>query len=83
MLFRSVAFREQFGRRMGYVGGLDKRAIAKGGLIIDAELERVIPPLLAQGGFLPSCDHGVPSDISWPNFVDYARKLAGLLGWYL
>lgn len=77
-----VAFREQFGRKMGYVGGIDKRAIAKGGGIIDAELKRVIPPLLAQGGFLPSCDHGVPSDISWPNFVDYARKLAGLLGWY-
>ncbi len=77
-----VAFREQFGRKMGYVGGIDKRAIAKGGEVLDAELGRVIPPLLAQGGFLPSCDHGVPSDISWPNFVDYARKLAGLLGWY-
>jgi len=77
-----VAFREAFGRKMGYVGGLDKRAIAEGGEVIDAELARVVPPLLAQGGYLPSCDHGVPPDISWPHFVDYSRKLAALLGWY-
>ena len=26
-------------------------------------------------------DHGVPPDISWPNFVEYTRLLAELTGW--
>jgi uroporphyrinogen decarboxylase len=76
-----VAFREQFGTRMAYKGGIDKRAIAKGGEVLRNEVQRVVPPLLKAGGFIPSCDHGVPADVSWPNFVDYSRQLAELSGW--
>ena len=61
--------------------GIDKRAIAAGGETMRGELLRVIPPLLEEGGYIPGCDHGVPPDISWPNFVDYARLLAELTGW--
>ena len=75
-----VDFRKQFGRRMGYKGGVDKRAIAKGGDVIESELRR-IAPVVADGGFIPGCDHGVPADISWPNFVGYSRLLARLTGW--
>ncbi len=46
-----------------------------------AEVRRVVPPLLAEGGFIPSCDHGVPPDISWRNFIEYSRLLAQLTGW--
>ena len=76
-----VAYREQFGTGMAYCGGIDKRAIAAGGPIMRAEVLRVVPPLLRTGGFIPSCDHGVPPDISWPAFVEYARLLAQLTGW--
>ena len=76
-----VAYREQFGRKMAYRGGIDKRAIAKGGKVIEDELTRVVPPLLKAGGFIPGCDHGVPPDISWPDFVNYSRLLANLCGW--
>ncbi len=38
-------------------------------------------PLLAEGGYIPGCDHGVPPDISWPNFLAYARRLAEMTGW--
>ncbi len=76
-----VAFRRQFGKQMAYVGGIDKRAIAAGGEVMRREVMRVVPPLLEEGGFIPSCDHGVPPDISWPNFVEYARLLAQLTGW--
>jgi uroporphyrinogen decarboxylase len=76
-----VAYRREFGQRMAYRGGIDKRAIAAGGETMRAEVKRVVPPLLEEGGFIPSCDHGVPSDISWPNFVDYSRLLAELCGW--
>lgn len=76
-----VAYRRQYGRQMAYLGGLDKRALAAGGETMEAELERVVPPLLKLGGFIPGCDHGVPPDISWPNFIAYSRRLAELTGW--
>jgi len=76
-----VAFRKQFGRRMAYRGGIDKRALARGGQDMRDEVMRVVPPLLVDGGFIPGCDHGVPPDISWQNYVEYARLLAELTGW--
>jgi uroporphyrinogen decarboxylase len=74
------AYRRVFGRRMAFRQGVDKRCIAKGGAVIEAELAR-IAPVVRDGGFIPGCDHGVPSDISWPNFVQYCRGLAELTGW--
>ena len=74
-------FRARFGSRMAYKGGIDKRAIAAGGETMRGELERVVPPMLKTGGFIPGCDHGVPHDISWPNFIEYSRLLAQMTGW--
>ncbi|NOZ27052.1 MAG: hypothetical protein GXP39_03235 [Chloroflexi bacterium] len=76
-----VEYRRRFGRQMAYIGGIDKRALAAGGERMRAEVMRVVPPLLEDGGFIPGCDHGVPPDISWPNFVEYTRLLAELTGW--
>ena len=76
-----VEYRRTYGRRMAYTGGIDKRAMAKGGEVMRRELMRVVPPLLEDGGFIPGCDHGVPADVSWPNFVEYSRLLAELTGW--
>ena len=75
-----VAFRKEFGRAMAYRGGVDKRAMAKGGQVIEDEMAR-IDPVIQSGGYIPSCDHGVPSDVSWPNFVHYAKLLAKATGW--
>lgn len=75
-----TAFRRDYGRRMAYQGGIDKRAIAAGGETMQKELYRVAP-VIEDGGYIPGCDHGVPPDISWPNFVEYARLLAKLTGW--
>ena len=76
-----VEYRRRFGRKMAFIGGIDKRAIAKGGEVIEREVMRVVPPLLEEGGYIPGCDHGVPSDISWPDFIEYTRLLAELTGW--
>ena len=73
-------YRRTFGRRMAFRGGVDKRCIAKGGKVIEDELRRV-EPVLRGGGYLPGCDHGVPPDISWPDFKHYARLLAEMTGW--
>jgi uroporphyrinogen decarboxylase len=54
--------------------------MARGGRAIRAELKR-LSPVVRDGGYIPSCDHGVPSDVSWRNFVDYSRLLAKMTGW--
>jgi uroporphyrinogen decarboxylase len=75
-----VAFRKQFGRNMAYRGGVDKRLMAKGGRHIEAEIERLMP-VIRDGGFIPSCDHGVPSDVAWLDYVFYVKLLARATGW--
>ena len=48
---------------------------------MQAEVLRAVPPLLAVGGYIPGCDHGVPPDISLQNYTAYVRLLAQLTGW--
>jgi uroporphyrinogen-III decarboxylase len=76
-----VHYRKTYGKKMAFRGGIDKRCIAKGGMIMKNEVLRVVPPLLKDGGYIPGCDHGVPPDISWSNFIEYSRLLAKLTGW--
>ena len=76
-----VHYRALYGGQMAYRGGIDKRAIAAGGAALKAEVMRVVPSLIKRGGFIPSCDHGVPHDISLNNYVEYTRLLAELTGW--
>lgn len=75
-----VALRKRFGHKMAYRGGVDKRAIAAGGSTLQAELDR-LSPVVESGGYIPGCDHGVPPDISWDNFVNYVGGLAKITGW--
>ncbi len=75
-----VAFRRQFGHAIAFRQGVDKRCIAAGGAELRNELRR-IEPIIRDGGYIPSCDHGVPHDVSWRNYVDYSRQLAELTGW--
>jgi len=76
-----VKYRQRYGHQMAYFGRIDKRVIAAGGAAMENEVLRVIPPLLEEGGFIPSCDHGVPPDITWVSRVAYRRRLAQLGGW--
>ena len=73
-------YRRRFGRKMAYRQGVDKRCIAKGGKAIEDEIAR-IAPAVKDGGVIPGCDHGVPHDISWPDFVHYSTLMAELTGW--
>ena len=74
------AYRQMYGTKMAYQGGVDKRAMAKGGSVLRDEIGRLRSTVDA-GGYIPSCDHGIPSDVSWPNFVEYCRLLADATGW--
>ncbi len=75
-----VAYRERFGQKMAFRGGIDKRAMAAGGGVLEQELQR-LKPVIDGGGYIPSCDHAVPPDVSWPNYVQYVKRLAQLTGW--
>jgi uroporphyrinogen decarboxylase len=75
-----VEFRRRFAQRMAYTGGVDKRAMAKGGYTLREEIRR-IEPVVRDGGYIPGCDHGIPADVPWQNFVDYCRLLAQITGW--
>ena len=74
------SFRRQYGALMAYRGGVDKRAMAKGGAALRDEIAR-LRPVIHAGGFIPSCDHGIPPDVTWPNFIEYCRRLAEATGW--
>ncbi len=73
-------YRARFGTAMAFRGGVDKRCIAKGGRVIEDEIAR-IASVVRDGGYIPGCDHGVPHDISWDDFLHYCRLLAELTGW--
>jgi uroporphyrinogen decarboxylase len=71
--------RRQYGKRLGIMGGLDKRVLAKGGPVMRAEVDRVMP-LIEEGGYIPELDHSVPPGVSWANFCDYIGYLKHRLG---
>ena len=75
-----AAMRHLCGHRMAFHGGIDKRTIAASGPGLDAEMER-LSPVVREGGFIPSCDHAIPPDVTWPAFVRYCEGLARLTGW--
>ena len=74
------AYREAFGKQMAFRGGVDKRAMAKGGQAIRDEMAR-LEPVVKSGGYIPGCDHGIPPDVGWSQFVEYCDILARVTGW--
>lgn len=75
-----LVLRKKYGNKIAFIGGIDKRKIAKGGKEIEEELGRLVP-LIRKRGYIPSCDHAVPPDVSWKDFLHYSRLLAKYVGW--
>ena len=73
-----MRLRKTYGRDLRLWGGVDKRVLAVGPEAIDAHLRKLYP-LLEEGGFVPTIDHTVPPDVSWPNFQHYLRSKERLL----
>jgi hypothetical protein len=57
---------------MKFIGHFDKAAMSKGEEAIRAEFERLLPAA-AGGGFLVSCDHQTPPDVSYQDYQLYLR----------
>lgn len=61
-------------------GGIDKRELAKGKEAIDSMLERILPAMRQRGGYIPTCDHGVPAEVSLENYMHYRKRCLELGG---
>ena len=66
--------RRKHGRRIAFFGGIDKRALAGSRDDIDREVVPKLEACLADGGWIPACDHGIPPDVPFDNYR-YYREL--------
>lgn len=75
-----LRIRKTYGHDLALAGGIDKRALARDRQAIEEELYRVLPPLLEDGGYIPTLDHAVPPDVPYDNFLIYVELKRKLLG---
>jgi len=47
---------------------------------IDAMVERILPTMRARGGYIPTCDHGVPAEVPLANYLHYRKRCVELGG---
>ncbi|MCX5642071.1 MAG: hypothetical protein NTY10_02345 [Candidatus Omnitrophica bacterium] len=55
-------------------GGIDKRILAQGKEAIDRHLDYILPAMHKRGGYFPTCDHGVPEEVSFDNYMYYRKR---------
>jgi len=66
-----VKIRKKFGKSLALMGGIDKRALARGKEAIEEELRRKVIPMLESGGYIPTVDHTIPPEVSLENVLYY------------
>jgi len=76
MDYRSL--RREFGRDLRLIGGIDLDALRHGPEAIRHELTRKVPPLLADGGYVPLADGRVREDVTYENYSYYRQLLKEL-----
>lgn len=67
--------RRQFGRGLRLIGGIDLDALLAGKDAIDDEFRARVPPLLADGGYIPLADGRVRQNVPFENYLHYRRLL--------
>ena len=56
-------------------GGFDKRILAAGADAIDSEIDRIMPIMKRRGGYIPTCDHGVPEEVAFLDYLHFRKRL--------
>ena len=56
-------------------GGIDKRVLAESKDAIDHMIDRIMPFMVEHGGYVPTCDHGVPEEVSFDNYMHYRKRM--------
>lgn len=59
-------------------GGIDKRVLAEGKKAIDKHLEYILPAMRWRGGYIPTCDHGIPEEVTLENYLHYRKRCVEL-----
>jgi hypothetical protein len=72
-------WREQYGKELRGVGGMNKTVFAQDRAAIDAEVER-LKPLVDLGGFIPCPDHRIAPDGKWDNVRYYCDRMRAVFG---
>jgi hypothetical protein len=68
-----ASMRKKYGKSFCMMGGVDKRAVAKGKRAIDEQLAK-LAPVIHEGGYIPMIDHSIPPDVSLANFQYYLEQ---------
>ena len=72
-------WREQYGKELKGVGGMDKKVFAQDYAAVDAEIER-LKPLVELGGYIPCPDHRIPPGAKWENVQYYGQQMRKAFG---
>jgi uroporphyrinogen decarboxylase len=72
-------WREQYGRELRGVGGMNKVAFTRDRAAVDAEVER-LKPLVDLGGYLPCPDHRIAPDSAWDLVRYYCDRMHATFG---
>ena len=74
-----TSFRRRFGKELRLLGGFDKNILRQSPEAIAAEVRR-LAPLVEEGGFVPHCDHLVPPDVPYANYLFYLEQARAIWG---
>ena len=69
------ALRQEFGRDLKLIGGIDLDALREGKTEIRSAVQAV-EPLVAQGGFIPLADGRIRAEVPYQNYVYYRELLS-------
>lgn len=72
-------WREQYGKQLRGVGGMDKRVFAQDRAAVDREIER-LRPLVEMGGYIPCPDHRIAPDAIYGNVAYYCERFRHVFG---
>ncbi len=72
-------FRRRFGKDLRIIGGFDKNILRSSRHAIATEVRR-LTPLVEEGGFIPHCDHLVPPDVPFENYLYYLQQARAVWG---
>jgi uroporphyrinogen decarboxylase len=67
--------RREFGRDLRLIGGIDLDTLRQDKEAVRREVEEKVPPLVADGGYVPLADGRVRADVPYENYVYYRELL--------
>ena len=65
--------RKEYGCAFSMLGGLDKKAMARGGQTLEEEVRDKLRYMFKDGGYMPGPDHGIPPDVPLAHYARYVE----------